>query len=141
MSDRKKWPARKYTPLGERIVVRRRRPDEKTSGGLHIPDSAQSAHLTGVVVAVAESVKGVDIGDCVVWGNMMSAKLPAIPGMEEHIILKFPEEVLAVFHDYEAVESDEDYAARKANVEADASAKSSIESERAALVRAGWGDE
>ena len=41
-----------FKPLHDRVVVRRVENDEKTSGGLIIPDSAQEKPMRGKVVAL-----------------------------------------------------------------------------------------
>src|SRR5262245_23017897 len=42
----------KVKPLGDRIVVRRHDADEKTSGGIILPDSAKNKPQKGEVLAV-----------------------------------------------------------------------------------------
>ena len=42
----------KFTPLHDRILVRRTESDEKTAGGLIIPDSAKEKPAQGEVVSV-----------------------------------------------------------------------------------------
>ncbi|MCB9030199.1 MAG: co-chaperone GroES [Deltaproteobacteria bacterium] len=44
----------KIRPLHDRIIVRRVDADEKTSGGLYIPDSAKDKPQHGIVVAVGK---------------------------------------------------------------------------------------
>ncbi|MDO5309133.1 MAG: co-chaperone GroES [Planctomycetia bacterium] len=39
-------------PLGDRVVVRRDESDERTAGGLYLPDSAKDKPARGVVVSV-----------------------------------------------------------------------------------------
>ena len=41
-----------FTPLHDRVLVRRVEGDEKTAGGLIIPDSAKEKPAEGIVVAV-----------------------------------------------------------------------------------------
>jgi len=41
-----------FTPLHDRVVVRRTESDEKTAGGLIIPDSAKEKPAEGEVIAV-----------------------------------------------------------------------------------------
>ncbi len=43
-----------FTPLHDRVLVRRIESDEKTSGGLIIPDSAKEKPQEGEVVSVGE---------------------------------------------------------------------------------------
>ena len=42
------------TPLGDRVLVRRHRPAERTGGGIYVPDTAKKKVAYGVVVAVGE---------------------------------------------------------------------------------------
>ncbi|MZR14779.1 co-chaperone GroES [Maritimibacter sp. DP07] len=51
-----------FTPLHDRVLVERVESEEKTSGGLIIPDSAKEKPAEGVVVAVGAGVKD-DDGD------------------------------------------------------------------------------
>lgn len=51
----------KLTPLGDKIVVERMEADEKTSGGIILPDSAKEKPKQGKVLAVGKG-KTVDSG-------------------------------------------------------------------------------
>lgn len=42
----------KFRPLHDRVLVRRASNDEKTAGGIILPESAQEKPMEGVVVAV-----------------------------------------------------------------------------------------
>jgi chaperonin GroES len=42
----------KLTPIGDRIVVRRQESEEKTAGGLYLPDSAKNKPQKGKILAV-----------------------------------------------------------------------------------------
>ena len=44
-------------PLHDRVLVRRVESDEKTSGGLIIPDSAKEKPAEGVIVAAGEGAR------------------------------------------------------------------------------------
>ena len=46
-----------FKPLHDRVVVRRVENDEKTSGGLIIPDSAQEKPAEGEVVSVGDGAR------------------------------------------------------------------------------------
>ena len=46
-----------FTPLHDRVVVRRLESDEKTAGGLIIPDSAKEKPAEGEVVSVGAGAK------------------------------------------------------------------------------------
>ena len=46
-----------FTPLHDRVLVRRNEGDEKTSGGLIIPDSAKEKPAEGTVVSCGEGAR------------------------------------------------------------------------------------
>jgi len=50
----------KLRPLNDRVVVRRVKEEEKTKGGIIIPDTAQEKPQEGVVVAVGKGAIGDD---------------------------------------------------------------------------------
>ena len=52
----------KFTPLHDRVLVRRIEGDEKTAGGLIIPDSAKEKPSEGEVISVGAGAKD-DDGD------------------------------------------------------------------------------
>ncbi len=47
----------KFNPLHDRVLVRRTESDEKTKGGLIIPDSAKEKPQEGVVVSVGKGAR------------------------------------------------------------------------------------
>ncbi|QUL37548.1 co-chaperone GroES [Erythrobacter sp. JK5] len=51
-----------FRPLHDRVVVRRIEADQKTAGGIIIPDSAQEKPSEGEIVAVGEGTRD-DDGD------------------------------------------------------------------------------
>src|SRR3546814_14435406 len=68
----------KFRPLHDRVVIRRIEEDEKTAGGIIIPDTAKEKPSQGEVVAVgpgARNEKGatiapdVKVGDVVLYGQ------------------------------------------------------------------------
>jgi chaperonin GroES len=68
----------KFKPLHDRVVVRRVEGDEKTAGGLIIPDSAQEKPAEGEIVSVGtgardEAGKRIDMdvkaGDRILFGK------------------------------------------------------------------------
>ncbi len=84
-----------FRPLHDRVVVRRLEEDEKTSGGIIIPDSAKEKPQQGEVVAVgpgARNEKGdlvaldVKAGDRVVFGKWSGTEVK-IDG-EDLLIMK-----------------------------------------------------
>lgn len=67
-----------FTPLHDRVLVRRIEGEEKTSGGLIIPDSAKEKPQEGEVVAVGEGARkdsgelipmAVKAGDRILFGK------------------------------------------------------------------------
>jgi chaperonin GroES len=89
-------------PLRDRIVVRRVKEDEKTKGGIIIPDSAKEKPAEGEVVAVGNGkltedgkriAPDVKKGDRVLFGKYSGNEVK-VDGLE-HIILR-EDEVLGV---------------------------------------------
>jgi len=54
----------KFRPLHDRVVVRRLDPEEKTTGGIIIPDTAKEKPMEGEVVAVGPGARN-DKGELV----------------------------------------------------------------------------
>jgi chaperonin GroES len=85
----------KFRPLHDRVVVRRLDSDEKTAGGIIIPDTAKEKPMEGKVVAVgpgARNEKGdlialdVKAGDTVLFGKWSGTEVK-IDG-EDLLIMK-----------------------------------------------------
>ena len=47
----------KFRPLHDRVVVRRLEAEEKTAGGIIIPDTAQEKPMEGEVIAVGPGAR------------------------------------------------------------------------------------
>ena len=84
-----------FKPLQDRVVVRRLAQDEKTAGGIIIPDTAQEKPMEGEVVAAGPGARGEDgvlhpldvkAGDRVLFGKWSGTEVK-IDG-EELIIMK-----------------------------------------------------
>ena len=50
----------KFRPLHDRVVVRRIEEEEKTAGGIIIPDTAKEKPMQGEVIAAGPGVRGED---------------------------------------------------------------------------------
>jgi chaperonin GroES len=84
-----------FTPLHDRVLVRRIEGDEKTAGGLIIPDSAKEKPAEGEVIACGEGARkdsgeliamAVKAGDKVLFGKWSGTEV-TIDG-EELLIMK-----------------------------------------------------
>ncbi|MBE0532943.1 MAG: co-chaperone GroES [Rhodospirillales bacterium] len=85
----------KFVPLQDRILVRRIDVDEKTAGGIIIPDTAKEKPMKGEVIAVgpgARTEKGeilpmeIKVGDHIVFGKWSGTEVK-IDG-EDLVIMK-----------------------------------------------------
>ena len=85
----------KFRPLHDRVVVRRLKQDEKTSGGIIIPDTAQEKPMEGEIIAAGAGARNetgalvpldVKIGDRVLFGKWSGTEVK-IDG-EELMIMK-----------------------------------------------------
>ena len=84
-----------FRPLHDRVVVRRIEADQKTAGGIIIPDSAQEKPSEGEVVAVGEGARDdsgaritpdVKAGDRVLFGKWAGTEVKI--GGEDLLIMK-----------------------------------------------------
>jgi chaperonin GroES len=92
----------KIRPLQDRVVIKRVETEEKTKGGIIIPDSAKEKPVEGRVVAVGNgkaqkdgSLRPLDVkvGDRVLFGKYSGTEVK-IEG-EEHVLLR-EDDILAV---------------------------------------------
>ena len=69
----------KIRPLGDRVIVEASSAEEKTAGGLIIPDTAKEKPQQGIVVAVgpgtAEEKMTLKVGDTVLYGKYAGTEL------------------------------------------------------------------
>ena len=84
-----------FTPLHDRVVVRRTESEEKTAGGLIIPDAAKEKPSEGEVVTVGEGARkdngeliamAIKAGDKVLFGKWSGTEI-TIDG-EELLMMK-----------------------------------------------------
>jgi chaperonin GroES len=85
----------KFRPLHDRVVIRRVDAEEKTVGGIIIPDTAQEKPMEGVVVAAGPGARNeqghivaleVKVGDRILFGKWSGAEVK-LDG-EELLIMK-----------------------------------------------------
>ncbi len=85
----------KFRPLHDRVLLKRVDQEEKTAGGIIIPDTAQEKPMEGEVVATGPGARGEDgklhpldvkAGDRVLFGKWSGTEVK-IDG-EEYLILK-----------------------------------------------------
>ena len=85
----------KFRPLHDRVVIRRVGAEDKTAGGIIIPDTAKEKPMEGEVVAVGPGARAKDgtvhaldvrVGDRVLFGKWSGAEVK-IDG-EELLIMK-----------------------------------------------------
>ena len=94
--------ALKLRPLYDRLVVKRLEEDEKSTGGIIIPDSAKEKPQKGEVVAAGNGKKTEDgktipldvkAGDHILFGKYSGNEIKM--GSDEYLILR-EDEVLAI---------------------------------------------
>jgi chaperonin GroES len=85
----------KFRPLGDRVLVRRIKEEEKTKGGIIIPDTAKEKPQEGKVVAVGKGKHSEDgklipvevkAGDKILFGKYSGSEVK-LDG-DEHVILR-----------------------------------------------------
>jgi len=95
----------KIKPLQDRIIVKRLEEEEKTKGGIIIPDAAKEKPQEGKVIAVGDGkvldngqkfALTVKVGDKILFGKYSGTEIK-IDG-EEHLILR-EDDVLAIVED------------------------------------------
>lgn len=92
----------KVKPLYDRVLVERVKSEEKTSGGIIIPDTAKEKPLEGIVRAVGQGKRSdsgelmklqVGEGDRILFGKYSGTEI-AVEGVD-HLILR-EDEILAI---------------------------------------------
>jgi chaperonin GroES len=93
----------KFRPLHDRVVVRRLEAEEKTAGGIIIPDTAKEKPMEGEVIAVGPGARDeagklvpldVKANDRILFGKWSGTEVK-LDG-EEHVLLR-EDDILAVF--------------------------------------------
>jgi len=82
-------------PLGDRVVIKRLESEEKTSGGLIIPETAKEKPVKGEVLSVGPGVRNdsgqimpmeLKVGDHVFFGKWSGTEIKI--GSEDFLIMK-----------------------------------------------------
>jgi chaperonin GroES len=78
----------KVKPLADRVMVKLEKNEEKTAGGIIIPETAQEKTQTGLVVAVGDDkeVITVKVGDKVMYDKYAGTQVKI--DQDEHLIIK-----------------------------------------------------
>ncbi len=85
----------KVKPLGDRVLVKMEEVEEKTSGGIFIPQTAQEKTQTGIVVAIGDDEEAITVkkGDKIMYDKYAGTTV-AIDGVD-HLLMKMPD-ILAI---------------------------------------------
>ncbi len=87
----------KVTPLHDRVIVKPAQAEEKTSGGIIIPDTAKEKPQRGTVVAAGPGKKDepvtVKIGDTVLYGKYAGTEIQI--GADDLLIMR-ESDILAI---------------------------------------------
>lgn len=79
-------------PLGDYVVAQAEEAESKTASGLYLPEGAKEKPKTSVVVAVGPAVKGVKVGERIVYKSYSQTEVKV--GREDYILVK-EEDILA----------------------------------------------
>ena len=92
----------KIRPLQDRVIVKRLEEEEKTKGGIIIPDTAKEKPKEGKVIAVGKGKVTEDgkvipldvkVGDKILFGKYSGSEIKI--GGEEHLIMR-EEDILGI---------------------------------------------
>ena len=83
-------------PTGKRILVTKKAVEQKSEGGIILPESAieESKETTGEIVAVGPKVEGMKVGDVVLYAEFAGTDV-TLDGKD--YLLMPDEDVLAIF--------------------------------------------
>jgi len=85
----------RFRPLHDRVVIKRIDQEEKSAGGIIIPDTAQEKPMEGEVISVGPGARGEDgklhpldvkVGDRVLFGKWSGTEVKI--GAEDFLIVK-----------------------------------------------------
>ena len=85
----------KFRPLHDRVLVRRIEQEEKTAGGIIIPDTAKEKPMEGEVISIGTGTRledgkilplDVKIGDRILFGKWSGTEVKF--GSQEYLVMK-----------------------------------------------------
>ncbi len=80
------------TPMGEYVVAENEATEEKTASGLYLPEQAKEKSSIARVLAVGKDVKGLKVGDRIVYKSYSTTDVKV--ESKDYIIIK-EEDILA----------------------------------------------
>lgn len=86
----------KFKPLKDRVFVTYAEEEEKTAGGLYVPETAREKPQKGKVEAVGSKVKEVKVGDMVLFDKYSGSKIKADD--KDYLIVK-EEDILGIIEE------------------------------------------
>ncbi|MDA8089568.1 MAG: co-chaperone GroES [Nitrospiraceae bacterium] len=82
-----------FKPLKDRVFVSYAEEEEKTKGGLYVPETAKEKPQKGKVEAVGAEVKEIKVGDSILFDKYSGSKVKM--NDKEYLIIK-EEDVLGI---------------------------------------------
>jgi len=90
----------KIKPIGERVLIKPLKVEEKTSGGIYIPEEAKEEKKQAIVEEIGRTKEGKDLplkkGDKVLYGGYSSDEFEI--NNEKYLIIDF-KDILAIMED------------------------------------------
>jgi chaperonin GroES len=83
----------KLKPLKDRVLVKYAEEEERTKGGIYVPDTAKEKPQKGEVVAVGSEVKEVKKGNTVLFDKYSGSKVQVDD--QDYLVIK-EEDILAI---------------------------------------------
>lgn len=83
----------KFKPLKDRVFISYSDEEEKTAGGIYVPDTAKEKPQKGKVEAVGQEVKDLKVGDVVFFDRYSGSKVNI--DNTEYLIIK-EEDILGI---------------------------------------------
>ena len=78
-------------PIGERVIIKPKKEEERTKGGIYIPDTAKEKKKEGTIVAVGTFKDGKELplkaGDQVIYGGYSADEIKV--DNEEYTVVEF----------------------------------------------------